>query len=231
MYGCLIERQRNVADERRPVRRRHGDLVLVGVDVLNRLEPAQGLLRLFRLDDVRDDDVGADGTLQLLRRPFRRKQPVIDDADALRQFVSLFQVLRRQEDGDALLPIDRPDIIPNLGAADGVEAGGRFVQEQHLWVVDERRSEIEAALHPAGVGANETFQRIADVDERLQFGDSLIGLLARQPIEGPLQSQQLQPRLLRVEANVLQRSADAQPNLESISNDIETGDGSRAARR
>ena len=38
------------------------------------------------------------------------------------------------------------------GAADGIEAGGRLVEEQHLGVVHERGGEVEPALHAAGVG-------------------------------------------------------------------------------
>ena len=50
--------------------------------------------------------------------------------------------------------VERSHLLPDRLAADRVEAGGRLVEEEHARLVDERRGEVEPALHPARVGAD-----------------------------------------------------------------------------
>ena len=73
---------------------------------------------------------------------------VVDDGDAVAQPVGLFHVVRGVEDGHALLaePLDAAeDRVPALR----VEAGGRLIEEEQPWAVDEREREVEPPLHPA----------------------------------------------------------------------------------
>src|SRR5256714_1110525 len=74
--------------------------------------------------------------------------PVVDDPDAVGEHVGLLQVLRRQEDGDAVLAREPGDLRPQGRAALRVEAGRRLVEEEHARAVDEPEPEVDAALHP-----------------------------------------------------------------------------------
>ena len=48
--------------------------------------------------DACDDDVGADAALQVVGRALGDDAAAVDDADAVRELVGLFEVLRREED-------------------------------------------------------------------------------------------------------------------------------------
>ena len=79
--------------------------------------------------------------------------PVVDDADAIGEHVGLFQVLRGEEDRDAVLLREPSDLGPERRAGLRVEAGRGLVQEEDARPVDEREREVEPALHPARVRA------------------------------------------------------------------------------
>ena len=64
----------------------------------------------------------ADLRLQLRRRSLGDDPAVVDDPDAVGEDVGLLEVLRRQEDGDALVAREAPDLVPERRAALRVEA-------------------------------------------------------------------------------------------------------------
>src|SRR5437867_10126631 len=74
-----------------------------------------------------------------------------DDPHAVGEHVGLLEVLRGQEDGDAVLAREPSDLGPEGRAALRVEPGRRLVEEEHARAVDQRERQVEAALHPAGV--------------------------------------------------------------------------------
>ena len=93
----------------------------------------------------------ADRRLQLGRRALGDDLAVVDDPDPVAEDVGLLEVLRRQEDGDAVLLGEPRDLLPERGPRLRVEAGRRLVEEEDARAVDEREREVEPALHPAGV--------------------------------------------------------------------------------
>ena len=84
-------------------------------------QPAQPLELVGRLGHDLDGRL-ADLRLQLRRRALRDDPAVVDDPDAVGEDVGLLEVLRRQEDGDALLAREAPDLVPERRAALRVEA-------------------------------------------------------------------------------------------------------------
>ena len=72
----------------------------------------------------------ADLGLERGRRALGDDVPVVDDADAVGEHVGLLEVLRRQEDGHAVLAREPLDLRPQRAAALRVEAGRRLVEEQ-----------------------------------------------------------------------------------------------------
>ena len=115
--------------------------------------------------DVGNDEVLADGALQVLGRALGDQAASVDDPDPVGQGVGLVEVLGREEDGHPQLGVEPADLGPDAGPAQRVETGRRLVEEQHLGAVDEGRREVEPALHPARVGADPPIDRIADVDQ------------------------------------------------------------------
>ena len=80
---------------------------------------------------------------------------VVDDPDAVGEHVRLLEVLRRQEDGHALVAREPPDLLPERGAALRVEARRRLVEEEDRRVVDQRRAQgrAGASCRPSTCGS------------------------------------------------------------------------------
>ena len=93
-------------------------------------------------------------SLSARRRALADDAPVVDDRQPVAELVGLLQVLRGEEDRRAAR-VDAAHLVPHGEAARGVEAGGRLVEEEDLGPVDERRREVEAPLHAAGVALDE----------------------------------------------------------------------------
>ena len=110
--------------------------------------------------DARQADLG----LQLVRRPLGDDVPVVDDPDPVREHVGLLEVLRRQEDGDAVVAREPRDFLPERGAALDVEPGRRLVEEDDPRPVHERERKVEPPLHPARVAADLAVGRLAEAD-------------------------------------------------------------------
>ena len=228
----VVERDRHRADGRRAVVDADGELVVVAfdrhdaVDTLERL-PCRGRVTL----DAGDDDVGADAALQLRRRAFRDERAAVDDADPVGELVGLLEVLRGEEDRHAELVVEPLHLLPDAGAADGIEARRRLVEEQHVRVVHQRGGEVEAAPHAAGVRADAAIERVADVDEGAELDQPAVDLVAGQAVELALEAQQLEAGLLRVERDILQGDADVQAHLLGTVDDVEARHRCPAAGR
>jgi hypothetical protein len=75
---------------------------------------------------------------------------VVEDGDAIGQFVALFEVLRGEEDR-AALGAPRTHFVPQRPSALGVGDGGRFIEKQHLgrWRSAPARSSPRPRARPA----------------------------------------------------------------------------------
>src|SRR5690606_9826321 len=75
------------------------------------------------------DGGGADAGRQLGRRAVGDGPAVVEEDDVVGQAVDLLEVLGGEDERGAL-PHEAPQLIPQVGAAAGVEPGGRLVEEQ-----------------------------------------------------------------------------------------------------
>ena len=80
---------------------------------------------------------------------------VVDDREPVSQLVGLLQIVRGEQHGHLLCRRQPLDLAPHVGAGLGIEAGGRFVQEQHARAVHQADRDVELAGHPTGVGLGE----------------------------------------------------------------------------
>ena len=124
-------------------RERGGEPVAIGLVGRDRVHARQPDLGLERGRRALGDDVA-----------------VVDDPDPVREHVRLLEVLRGQEDGDAVLAGEPRDLVPEGGAALDVEPGRRLVEEEDPRPVHEREREVEPALHPARVAADLAIGRL-----------------------------------------------------------------------
>ena len=173
----------------------------------------------------------ADLRLQLRRRALRHDPAVVDDPDAVGEDVGLLEVLRREEDRDALLAREAPDLVPERRAALRVEPGRRLVEEEDRRVVDEREREVEPALHAAGVGAHLAVAGAREPDAVEELCDQALALVATDAVEGGLEAQVLDAGQERVERGLLQRGPDRGADLGALLGHVEPGHGRPAAGR
>src|SRR6185437_356205 len=95
-----------------------------------------------RVGGVQLDDVGADLRLELRRGPLGDDPAVVDDDHDRGQVVGLVEVLGG-EDHVGPGPGHRPDAVPNLDPAAGIETGGRLVQQQQVGGADQAGPEVQ----------------------------------------------------------------------------------------
>ena len=87
----------------------------------------------------------------LLGRCAGRDEPaVVEQSHGVGEVIGLLEVLRREQDRDALGE-QLADDVPQLTTAARVEAGGRLVEEDDPRPADQGHGEVETALHAPGV--------------------------------------------------------------------------------
>ncbi len=137
------------ASDARSVGGRDGQAVFAGLHPLDRGQAPQLLDRTVGLPaGAHDDEVLADGPLEVLRPALGGYAPPVDDADPVGETVRLFKVLGGKEDGDAEFVVEAADLLPDLLAADRVETARRLVEKEDVGVVDEGGVVEAAALPP-----------------------------------------------------------------------------------
>ena len=93
----------------------------------------------------------------------------VEQRDPAREPVGLLEVLRRQEDRDAVGD-EVADDVPHHPPAARVEAGRRLVEEDDPRVADERHREVEPSAHAARVGHRGLRGRVDEVEPLEQLG-------------------------------------------------------------
>ena len=148
---------------------------------------------------------------------------MVDDPDAVGEYVRLLEVLRRQEHRHALGLREPADLRPKGAAALRVQPRRRLVEEEDSRPVDERESEVEAPLHPAGVRLHLAIGRAREPDADEQLFASLVAFPLRQAVEAALEPQMLAAREVRVERRLLQRRADRPAHPRTLMQDVVPG--------
>ena len=121
------------------------------------------------------------------------------------------------------------DRLPEADAAARVEPGGRLVEEEDRRPGDQGGGEVEAAAHPARVGADEAVGGFVEVEALQQLGGAGARLALRQVVEAADHLQVLGPGQVLVHRRVLTGEADLGPQPRRLAGDVEAGDAGAAA--
>jgi hypothetical protein len=105
------------------------------------------------IDQLKAQRALADRRFELVAGAFRDHAAVIDHRQALRQSISLLQILSRQEHGGAV-GRDLAHELPHLIATARIETRGGLVEEENLGPRDEAGRDIDATTHPSRVGTH-----------------------------------------------------------------------------
>jgi hypothetical protein len=168
--------------------------------------------------------VAAELALERFRRALGDDLTAIDDREPRSQLVGLLEVVGRQQDGLVLLGGQPRDLAPHLGAHLRVQTRGRLVEEEHLWVVDERHRDVQPSLHPPGVAAGDAVGRLGQTEALEQLRDPLLEYLAAHAVEVALETEVLTPRRLDVDPRALRDDADRPPDPVGLRRGVDAGD-------
>jgi len=118
------------------------------------------------------DRLSLEPPLELFRLALDDDAAAADDRDALREPVGLLEVVRGEDDRQALLRREPLDLDLHPGAGLGVEPGRRLVEEEDARAMDEADRDVDAPLHPAGVAARHALGGVGEADELEQLVDA-----------------------------------------------------------
>src|SRR5439155_14795558 len=97
---------------------------------------------------------------------------VVHDRDSVTKALRFLHVVRRVENGTALGG-ELFDVLEEVVARLRIDARGRLVEEQHRRIVDQGTGQVEATLHPAGVGAGAVVPALRQPGEVQGPGDTV----------------------------------------------------------
>lgn len=148
---------------------------------------------------------------------------VVDDGDVVGELVGLLEVLRGEEHrgpaGDEVL-----DDAPERQAAPWVEAGRRFVEEQHARVHHERSGEVDASSHAAGEPLDGAVAGLGEPEHVDEFARPVAGGPSTQVVQPPDHLEVLEPGEVLVDGGVLPGDADRSSGALRVADDVHAGD-------
>src|SRR5436190_7723718 len=180
-----------------------------------RLENARQLgqpLRHRGIEAQRDDVPYPDLPLELVRCPLREDAPGLDEGDLVAELLGLTHVVRGQNDGRPLLPPEGGDLGTQADRDVRVEAQRRFVEEQHLRVIEQRLGHGQPLLDPG----RERVVLGLGVRSELALHDELIDLHAQtatpETVETAVEGQDLGRTQAPHEGGIAACHIEATPN-------------------
>src|SRR5262249_7476386 len=163
-------------------------------------------------------------SLQLLRRAPDDDLAAADDGDALRQAVGLLEVVRGQQDRQALAGCQPLDLEPERGAGLRVEPRRRLVEEEDARPGDEAERDVQPAAHPARVAADDAVGGALDLDQAQELVDAAAEIAAAEALHPALEQQVLAGGGADVDPGVLRDVADRAPDAVRVPDDVLAGD-------
>jgi hypothetical protein len=126
------------------------------------------------LGELEGHELSTEVRLQLLRTALDDDLAAADDRDALGEAVGLLEIVGREEDRQVLLLREPLDLYPHCCTRLRVQPGGRLVEEEHAWPVDEADRDVESTLHPTGVATRDPVGGFAETHELEQLVDARV---------------------------------------------------------
>ena len=126
--------------------------------------------------------------------------------------------------------MQRPDLVPDAGAALRIEAGSRLVEEQQFRRIDHAGCEIEDSPLPAGIGFRLAVGEMDDPEPVDQLVDAPRRVGLAHAIELGMKHEVLAAGRNRLHAALLPDIADAFADFARLAREIEAGNHGFSAR-
>ncbi len=129
-----------------------------------------------------DDGITADRALQAGGSVHSDDLPVVDHGDAVTQLFGLVHVMRGQQDGLAHA-YQILDDGANGSGAHRVDANGGLIEEDQIGVVQEHPRQVQALLHPIGIGLHAIVFPPGQAHQLQQLRDAPAGILRIEAVQ------------------------------------------------
>src|SRR3972149_6222541 len=143
---------------------------------------------------------------QFIERAQRNQLAVVNNADAMAEFLRFFHIVRGVQHRHALR-VERLYHVQNVAATLRVNAHGGFIHEHHLRLVPQPHRDVDAALHAAGICLNAVVGAVAQAHRLQHFRHAPFELRAAQPVHLPPKVQVLARAQGGVKRNILRHDA------------------------
>ena len=150
--------------------------------------------------------------------------PMGHDAHAMADALHLLQLVRREEDGDALPGAQVLDDAEQPDDAGGVEAERGVVQDDELRLLEQDVGQAEALAHAARVLHDGLVGGVLELDHVEQLGDARVGVGARDAVELGGEAEVLCAGQVAVEADGLREVADPPLDGERVTRGVVAAD-------
>ena len=144
---------------------------------------------------------------------------VVDNSDGFAEFFGFFHIMSGQKNGFAFL-VKQSQLIPDKKFEFQITAGGRFVQNKNLRVMNECAAEQETFFHSSGQGAVFFMLFVQQAESFEKFPGFLSGFAGRDPKVACLVNQHLENAQERVEVEFLGAQSDQLAGLAIVPGDI-----------
>ena len=186
-------------------------------------DDARGVLAAAVVELERDG-IAAQVALQLLGRPRGHDAAVARDREPVGEGVRLLEVVRREQDRQPLARGEARELVPHRNARLGVETGRRLVEIDDARAVHECDRDVEPALHPARVAADDAVSGPGEVEQLEQFADAPAHLVPAEALDLRVQRQVLAAGRRTVDARRLRHVADRLADRARFGGDVVTRD-------
>ena len=135
----------------------------------------QHALHRFTREDRRGDPQCVRRGEQFLERAHRLDFSAVINHHAIANIFDVGKQMAAENHGLAA-PRQRQNQILHFAAADRVEAGSRFVQDDEIRIIDQRLRQADAALHAFGKFAHRARPRLVQADHFQQLFRAIVAL-------------------------------------------------------
>lgn len=158
------------------------------------------------------------------------KVAFLDNTDPVAEGLKLAQDVGGDQDGFALFPELAQD-VHHFDACSGVQAAGRFIQEEEVRVMDEDSGQAQALLHTAAEMRSQVVAFLGKADQLENFLDFFSPIRALHLVTGAEEIEILDDEHIFVDAESIGHIADQAANLIALAMDIIAVNTGRARGR
>jgi len=169
------------------------------------------------------DDVAADAGFEGGGGVFDEDFAVVDDGEAVAEFVGLFHVMGGEDHGDALAA-KALDGLPHGDAALGIEASGGLVEEEDLGMVGDGAGDLETLREASAEGLRIGGSAIAEAELVEELGGAVGGGFLGHAKEAAMEVDVFGDGAGSVEGIVLGNYADDAAGEGGMGNDVYASD-------